>query len=66
MSKRPTVLMILDGYGLNSNCDHNAVCEGRTPVMDQLMSQCPFVKGRWATLRWAILTWGQAALFTRN
>ena len=32
-------------YGLNSNCDHNAVCEGRTPVMDQLMSQCPFVKG---------------------
>ena len=37
--------MILDGYGLNDNCDHNAVCEGRTPVMDQLMSQCPFVKG---------------------
>ena len=26
MSKKPTVLMILDGYGLNSNCDHNAVC----------------------------------------
>ena len=23
----------------------NAVCEGKTPVMDQLMSQCPFVKG---------------------
>ena len=37
--------MILDGYGLNDNCDANAVCEGRTPVMDQLMSQCPFVKG---------------------
>ena len=45
MSKRPTVLMILDGYGLNDRCDHNAVCEGKTPVMDQLMSQCPFVKG---------------------
>ena len=45
MSKKPVVLMILDGYGLNDNCDHNAVCEGRTPVMDQLMSQCPFVKG---------------------
>lgn len=45
MSKKPVVLMILDGYGLNSNCDHNAVCEGKTPVMDQLMSQCPFVKG---------------------
>ena len=37
--------MILDGYGLNDRCDHNAVCEGKTPVMDQLMSQCPFVKG---------------------
>ena len=45
MSKKPVVLMILDGYGLNDNCAHNAVCEGRTPVMDQLMSQCPFVKG---------------------
>ncbi len=45
MSKKPTVLMILDGYGLNSTCDHNAVCEAKTPVMDQLMSQCPYVKG---------------------
>ncbi|MDW2799385.1 2,3-bisphosphoglycerate-independent phosphoglycerate mutase [Clostridium boliviensis] len=45
MSKKPVVLMILDGYGLNDNCDHNAVCEAKTPVMDQLMSQCPFVKG---------------------
>ena len=31
MKKKPTVLMILDGYGLNENCDHNAVCEGKTP-----------------------------------
>ena len=46
MSKKPVVLMILDGYGLNNNCEANAVCEGRTPVMDQLMSQCPFVKGQ--------------------
>lgn len=45
MSKKPVVLMILDGYGLNNNCDHNAVCEARTPVIDQLMSQCPYVKG---------------------
>ena len=37
--------MILDGYGLNESCEHNAVCEARTPVMDQLESQCPFVKG---------------------
>lgn len=46
MSKKPTVLMILDGYGLNDKCEANAVCEGKTPVMDQLMSQCPFVKGK--------------------
>ncbi|HJD14215.1 MAG TPA: 2,3-bisphosphoglycerate-independent phosphoglycerate mutase [Candidatus Ruminococcus avistercoris] len=45
MSKKPTVLMILDGYGLNDKCEANAVCEAKTPVMDQLMSQCPFVKG---------------------
>ncbi len=45
MSRKPTVLMILDGYGLNENCEANAVCQGKTPIMDQLMSQCPFVKG---------------------
>ena len=38
MSKKPTVLMILDGYGLNDKCEHNAVCEAKTPIMDQLMS----------------------------
>ena len=38
--------MILDGYGLNDKCEHNAVCEAKTPIMDQLMSQCPYVKGQ--------------------
>ena len=33
MSKRPTVLMILDGYGLNPRKDHNAIAEANTPVM---------------------------------
>ncbi len=45
MSKKPTVLMILDGYGLNKNCEHNAVCED-TLIMDQLMNECPFVEGQ--------------------
>ena len=45
MSKRPTVLMILDGYGLNDRTDANAVAEAKTPVMDKLMAECPFVKG---------------------
>ncbi len=44
--KKPTVLMILDGYGLNKKCEHNAVCQAKTPIMDQLMSQCPFVEGQ--------------------
>ena len=45
MSKRPTVLMILDGYGLNNNQKGNAVAEAKTPVMDKLMTEYPFVKG---------------------
>ncbi|MDO5590936.1 MAG: 2,3-bisphosphoglycerate-independent phosphoglycerate mutase [Lachnospiraceae bacterium] len=45
MSKKPTVLMILDGYGLNENTNGNAVAEASTPVMDKLMAECPFVKG---------------------
>ena len=45
MSKKPTVLMILDGYGLKENTTGNAVAEGKTPVMDKLMAECPFVKG---------------------
>ena len=45
MSKKPTVLMILDGYGLNENTTGNAVAEGQTPVMDRLMAEYPFVKG---------------------
>ena len=37
--------MILDGYGLNNKEQGNAVAEGKTPVMDKLMAECPFVKG---------------------
>ncbi len=45
MSKKPVVLMILDGYGLNDNKEHNAVAEAKTPVMDRLMAEYPFVRG---------------------
>ncbi len=45
MGKKPTVLMILDGYGLNEKTNGNAVVEANTPVMDKLMAECPFVKG---------------------
>ena len=40
MSKKTTVLMILDGYGLNEKTEHNAVSLGKTPVMDRLMKEC--------------------------
>lgn len=45
MSKKPVVLMVLDGYGLNGNPEGNAIAMAETPVMDQLMRECPFVKG---------------------
>lgn len=40
-----TVLMILDGYGLNENPNFNAISIANTPVMDELMKTCPFVHG---------------------
>ena len=45
MSKKPVVLMILDGYGLNDKVEGNAVREAATPVMDRLMKEYPFVRG---------------------
>ena len=43
--KKPVVLMILDGYGLNEKKEANAVALANTPVMDELMSKYPCVKG---------------------
>ncbi len=45
MSKKPVVLMILDGYGLNEKKEGNAVALADTPVMDRLMAEYPFVRG---------------------
>jgi 2,3-bisphosphoglycerate-independent phosphoglycerate mutase len=45
MSKKPTVLMILDGFGLNETTEGNAVALADTPVLDKLMKDYPFVKG---------------------
>jgi len=44
MSK-PTVLMILDGFGLNERTEGNAVYAAKTPNIDKLMADYPFVKG---------------------
>ena len=45
MSKKTTVLMILDGYGINSKAEGNAIAKAKTPVMDKLMAEYPCVKG---------------------
>ena len=45
MSKKPVVLMILDGYGLNPVKAGNAVALAQTPVMNELMKKYPFAKG---------------------
>lgn len=45
MDKKPIVLMVLDGYGLNDKTEGNAIAQADTPVMDRLMRECPFVKG---------------------
>ncbi len=45
MSKKPTVLMILDGFGLNDKTEGNAVAQANTPVIDGLMRDYPYVKG---------------------
>lgn len=45
MSKKPMVLMILDGYGLNERKEGNAVALAKTPVLDGLMKEYPYVKG---------------------
>ena len=45
MSKKTTVLMILDGFGLNDKTEGNAVAQAKKPNIDALMREYPFVKG---------------------
>ncbi len=45
MSKKPVVLMVLDGYGISEKTEGNAIALADTPVMDKLMAECPYVKG---------------------
>ena len=41
MKDNLTMLMILDGYGINENPKANAIAMANTPVMDRLMKQNP-------------------------
>ena len=38
---RPTMLMILDGFGLNSNKEVNAIAKARTPHFDEIFKNYP-------------------------
>ena len=44
--KRPTMLMIMDGLGLTEEVKGNAVKAAKTPNLDRLMKEYPFVQGQ--------------------
>ena len=44
MRKRPTLLVILDGWGLRDEVADNAIAQARTPVWDGLWSGAPTTK----------------------
>lgn len=41
MSKKPTVLLIMDGFGLAPAGPENAISCARTPNLDKLFAECP-------------------------
>ena len=41
MKDKLTMLMILDGFGINENSEGNAIRLAKTPNIDKLMSECP-------------------------
>ena len=44
MSKTPTTLIIMDGYGLRSETRGNAIANARKPVLDKLFAENPMSK----------------------
>lgn len=45
MSKQTTLLLILDGFGINEKHEANAVAEANKPNIDAIMKKYPTVKG---------------------
>lgn len=45
MSKQTTLLLILDGFGINENNEANAVAGAKKPNIDAIMKKYPTVKG---------------------
>ena len=44
MKNKVTMLMILDGFGINENKDGNAIKLAKTPNIDELMKKYPTTK----------------------
>ena len=43
MKHRPTMLMILDGFGYREEFYGNAIMKARTPVLDEIFDNYPFI-----------------------
>ena len=41
MSKTPTTLIIMDGFGLRDEAEGNAIKNARTPNLDKIFAECP-------------------------
>ena len=44
MKKKPVVLVVMDGVGLTSQVEGNAVLQAKTPHLDKLMAECPNIE----------------------
>ena len=42
VTRPPVVLVVLDGWGLSKDPDHNAILLGRTPAYDELLERYPY------------------------
>ncbi len=42
--KKPLLLMILDGWGISPNPEHNAVTQANTPNLTRLLAEYPHVQ----------------------
>jgi 2,3-bisphosphoglycerate-independent phosphoglycerate mutase len=43
MRNKPVMLLIMDGWGVSSSKENNAIEKARTPVWDELIKECPAV-----------------------
>ena len=44
MSKTPTTLIIMDGFGLRDESEGNAIANARKPFLTKVFSECPGCK----------------------